>query len=77
MSRRTEKRAQDLEAVLHPVTPSAVRDRLAKSARIAFQLAPAEKREIAETASAFGLTVTDYLLRLHRLTVAIQGRHRK
>lgn len=70
---RTVKRGADLEATLRPVTPSTIRDRLAKTARIAFQLSPAEKEEIASTASGFGLTVTDYLLRLHRLTVAIQA----
>lgn len=41
---------KSLESALSPVTPAAVRNRLAKSARIVFQLAPAEKAEIQETA---------------------------
>jgi hypothetical protein len=43
-------------------------DRPEKLDRINFLVWPAEKREIQETAKAFGLTTTDYLLRLHRLT---------
>lgn len=39
-----------------------------KPDRINFLVTSAEKREIQETAKAFGLTVTEYLLRLHRLT---------
>jgi len=39
-----------------------------KPERINFLVSPAEKREIQETAKVFRLTVTAYLLRLHRLT---------
>lgn len=53
--------------------PAEVRDRLAKTARIVFQLAPAEKREIQETASEFGMTTTEYLLQVHRLFRKLSG----
>jgi len=36
--------------------------------RINFLVTPAEKREIQETAKVFRLTVTRYLLQLHRVT---------
>lgn len=49
--------------------------------RINFLVTPKEKAEIQETAKAFGLTVTEYLLRLHRLTRSMMrpgpGRERK
>jgi hypothetical protein len=55
------------------VSASVVRDRLAKTARIVFQLAPAEKAEIQETASGFGMTTTEYLLQVHRLFRKLSG----
>jgi hypothetical protein len=60
--------------VLRPAIPSAGRDQLPKTNRVIFAVSPGEKREMQETASGFGLTLTDYMIRLHRLTVAIQGR---
>jgi hypothetical protein len=38
-----------------------------------FQLAPAEKTEIQETASGFGMTTTEYLLQVHRLFRKLSG----
>jgi hypothetical protein len=76
MTRRRGSGSEDLEQVLRATTPSAVRDQLAKTDRLDVRLSAAEKREIQETAQAFGLTATDYVLRLHRLTVAIHGRRR-
>jgi hypothetical protein len=69
-----KRRTRDLEIVLRPVTPGLVRDRLAKSSRVTFLVSAQEKREMQETAAAFGLTLTDYMIRLHRLTVAIGSR---
>ncbi len=42
-----------------------------KPERINFLVSPAEKREIQETSKVFGLTVTRYLLQLHRVTRAM------
>ena len=58
------------------MTPWAVRDRAEKTDRVNVRISPAEKAEIAKTAEAFGLGMSEYLLRLHRLTVAIQGPQR-
>jgi hypothetical protein len=75
--RRASIPSEELESVLSPVTSSAVRDQLAKNERLDVRLSAAEKREIQETARGFGLTTTDYVLRLHRLTVAIQATKRR
>jgi hypothetical protein len=65
-------KAGDVHAALGGAAP------LAKLDRINFLVAPIEKREIQETAKGFGLTVTEYLLRLHRLTRSmIRGRARR
>ncbi len=66
--RRSAPPSQDLESVAGRISPS---EDLSKSERINFLLSPSEKREIQDTATAFGLTTTDYLLRLHRLTRSI------
>jgi hypothetical protein len=42
-----------------------------KPERINFLVSAAEKREIQETAKVFGMTVTRYLLQLHRVTRAM------
>jgi hypothetical protein len=63
--RRSAPSSQDLESIAGRITPS---EDLSKSERINFLVSPTEKREIKETAKTFGLTTTDYLLRLHRLT---------
>ncbi|HEV8232753.1 MAG TPA: hypothetical protein VGQ75_10440 [Thermoanaerobaculia bacterium] len=78
MTRRRGSGSEDLEQVLKATTPSAVRDQLAKTDRLDVRLSAAEKKEIQETAQGFGLTATDYVLRLHRLTIAIgHGRRRR
>lgn len=66
--------SKDMARTLTPETPEAQRDRLEKSDRVNLRISPEEKAEMAATAEAFGLGVSEYLLRLHRLTVAIQGR---
>ncbi len=55
-----------------PAMPWAERDRAEKTDRVNLRISPAEKAEMAQTADRFGLGVSEYLLRLHRLTVAIQ-----
>jgi hypothetical protein len=62
-----------LASTLPPIAPAAVRGRLAKSARVVFQVSPAEKREIAETASGFGMTMSEYMLAVHRLFRKLSG----
>ena len=42
-----------------------------KSERINSLVTPSEKREIEETAKAFGLTITKYFLQLHRVARAM------
>jgi hypothetical protein len=68
-----KKRASELGAVLHRVTPDSVRDSLAKTARVVFQISPAEKREIQETASGFSMTMSEYLVQVHRLFRRLTG----
>ncbi len=67
MPRKTPQppRPADLDAAMGP------------RQRINFLVTPAEKAEIEETAQFFGLTVTDYMLRLHRLTRALLESRRK
>jgi hypothetical protein len=72
MPRRVRTTA--LDDVKRRVTPGEIEDRVAKTARIVFQLAPAEKRDIQEFASRLGLTVTDYFLNLHRMTKSIAAK---
>jgi hypothetical protein len=67
----------EVRKTLTPATPWAERDRAEKTDRVNVRISPAEKVEMAETAEAFGLGVSEYLLRLHRLTVAIQSRRPK
>lgn len=69
----------EIRRVLTPATPWAERDRAEKTDRVNVRISPGEKAEMAQTAERFGLGVSQYLLRLHRLTVAISegGRGRK
>ena len=49
---------------------------LMKSDRINFAVTPGEKSEIQTAARKYGLTVTDYFLRLHRLARAVSASRR-
>lgn len=73
-SARRFPNASELKKALTPATPWAERDRLQKDETVNFRVAGEEKREMAAVAASFGLSVSEYLLRLHRLTVAIHGR---
>ncbi len=75
--RRAAGRKGALGTRLGAVTSDDIRASLAKSARIVFQLAPAEKVEIQETASGFGMTTTEYLLQVHRLFRKLTGVKRR
>lgn len=49
-----------------------------KTSRIVLSVSPAEKAEVRAAAKLFQPTMTEYLLRLHRLTVAMmQPRSRR
>jgi hypothetical protein len=65
--------ASEVRRHFTPATPWAERDRAEKTDRVNVRISPDEKVEMAETAEKFGLGVSEYLLRLHRLTVAIQS----
>ena len=73
MTDRRLPRPAELKKALTPATPWAQRERLPKDQRVNIRVSQEEKDEMATTAEAFGLGVSEYLLRLHRLTVAIQG----
>ncbi len=58
---------RDLEAEMNGLTPAGYEQALRKSDRVNFAVTPQEKAEIKRAATRYGLTVTEYLLRLHRL----------
>ncbi len=65
---------EKLASVIRPgVTADVVRESLKKSARIVFQVAPAEKAQIVETASGFGMTTSEYMVAVHRLFWKLSG----
>lgn len=70
-------RPAELKKTLTPATPWAERDRLKKTSRVNLRVAPEERAEMAAMAEAFGMDLSAYLLRLHRLTVSIQGGERR
>jgi hypothetical protein len=55
-----------LEAALRDVSPSDLRRALVKDAPITFRATKQERDDMHRVATACGLTLTDYLLRLHR-----------
>jgi hypothetical protein len=62
-----------LESVVPRLSSAAVRDRMAKTARVVFQVSPADKREIQETASGFAMSMSEYLVRVHKLFRQLSG----
>jgi len=72
---RTDRRRSPEEA-LRALSPSRLESELRnepdpkpKDDAIIFRVSGDEKREIQRTAKGFGLKVTEYLLRLHRLVI--------
>jgi hypothetical protein len=55
-----------LEAALRDVFPSDLRRALVKDTPITFRATKQERDDMHRVATACGLTLTDYLLRLHR-----------
>lgn len=66
------RRGGSLEEVARLLRPSDVAQEKATE-RINFLVSPSEKEAIWGAAEGFGLTITDYLLRLHRLTVSMMA----
>jgi hypothetical protein len=78
LGRRFPK-AAELRRTLTPATPWAQRDRLPKDGRVNLRVSSEEKAEMAAAAEEFGLNVSEYLLKLHRVATAIKaaGRDRR
>jgi hypothetical protein len=66
-------RGKSLGTVLPSVTRSDVHAHLAKRARVVFQVSAAEKGEIRETARGFSMSMSEYLVQLHRLFRRLSG----
>ncbi len=49
------------------VTPDAIGPEPLKTTTVNFRVTPEEKADIERAAASFGLTLTDYLLQLHRV----------
>lgn len=73
------KRAQlDKQAVLLKRTdPDRLRSILEKSETVQIRVTASDKASLTETASALGLTVTDYLTRLHLFAVEVLAKSSK
>jgi predicted DNA binding CopG/RHH family protein len=67
-------RIRRLAKLLENMPPERVKMLMAKSARINLRVTEHEKQEIASTAKALGLTVTEYLTKCHGL---VSGRLRE
>lgn len=68
MTRKMKDPQAALDAIakqLRHIDPARLETLLVKKAVIQFRVTESEKADIQRTASELGLTVTDYLLRLH------------
>lgn len=66
-----------LADLLRGVNPEQLRSVLAKEEAITIRLTASDKASMQETASALGLTVTDYLTRLHLFAVEVLAKESK
>lgn len=57
----------DLDKHLRGLSSRAVKSALGRTARLNVLVTPQQKDEIRATAERYGLSMTDYLLRLHAL----------
>lgn len=69
MTPEIEAGLKRLKELVRGIPPERLSLVLEKSKRINMNVTPQEHEEVRETAEALGLTVTDYLLRLHALVV--------
>jgi len=69
MTRRKDirKDLDRLAELARGIPPERLEKALRKSKLLTMRVSEADHEDIKQTASALGLTVTDYLLRLHRL----------
>jgi hypothetical protein len=66
--RSSERRADEFSPVLGRITPGELAESLTRrDARIEIRCTAEVKAEMETVAGRFGLTVTDYILRLHEL----------
>ena len=66
-----------LAELLKGTEPERLRSVLAKDEAITIRLTASDKASMAETASDLGLTVTDYLTRLHLFAVEVLAKDSK
>ncbi len=64
------RRKEDFYAVAKRVKPEEVEEALGKTERMNILLTPRQKAEIRAAADRYGLSMTDYLMRLHELVEA-------
>ncbi|MCC6740930.1 MAG: hypothetical protein IT452_17960 [Planctomycetia bacterium] len=65
-----------LADVLKGTSPERLRSLLEKTQSVQIRVTASDKSSMAETASALGLTVTDYLTRLHLFAVEVLAREK-
>lgn len=56
-----------LERTTRQIAPKEIRAALGKAERINLLLSPQQKEEVRAAAERYGLSMTDYLLRIHAL----------
>jgi len=64
---RKKKKLDALAAGLKATPPERLNELLRSSGRINIRVSGAEKADIQSTAQEYGLTITEYLLSLHRI----------
>ena len=64
-----------LDKLKAELTPAQLRRELAKEARIDIRISAADKRSMTATAKKLGLTLTEYLVRLHQIAVEKLDEH--
>ena len=77
MAARRSSREGGLEKKLAGIDPRRLRSVLTKDARIEIRTTTPEKAEIERAAKACKLTVTEYLVQLHRIAARKLGRGRR
>jgi hypothetical protein len=64
----------DLERTIRAIPAPAIQSALRKTARLNLLVTPQQKAEVRASAERYGLSMTEYLLRLHALVEARAGR---
>ena len=71
-----QKKAE-LAELAREITPERLAQIVTKSERINMTVTPAEKAAIKAAAQRHGLTVTDYLTRLHEIIASIETKKKR